>query len=107
MALTIECEEFKPFLKNTLRGFATIKIAEMRLRIKDVAVHVKNGSRWAAMPAKPQIKDGAVVTKEGKAQYQNILEFADRPTSDAFSEAVINAVLRANPRALEASSNGG
>lgn len=101
MALTIECEEFKPLVRNTLRGFATITIKEIRLRIKDVAMHVKNGSQWAALPAKPQIKNGsAVVDASGKAQYTNILEFADRPTSDAFSRAVIDAVLKSNPNAL-------
>jgi hypothetical protein len=104
MALTIECEDFRPFAKNTLRGFAVVSIKELRLKIKDIAIHVKNGSQWAALPAKPLIKDGAVVTKDGKAQYQHILEFADRPTSDAFSRAVVNAVLKLNPRALEATN---
>jgi hypothetical protein len=102
---SIECEDFKPFAKNTLRGFATIRIPDIRLRIKDVAVRVKNESQWAALPAKPQIKDGKVVTNaEGKAQYTNILEFADRSISDAFSRAVVAAVLKFNPRALEASN---
>jgi hypothetical protein len=104
MALTIECQEFKPFAKNTLRGFATIKIAEMRLRIKDVAVHVKNDSQWAAVPAKPQIKNGAVVTKDGKAQYTPIIEFESRDVGNAFSRAVVDAVLKVNPHALEASN---
>jgi hypothetical protein len=98
----IECEDFKPFAKNTLRGFATIRIPDIRLRIKDISIHVKNESTWAALPAKPQVKDGKVVTNaEGKAQYVNILEFADRSTSDAFSRAVVDAVLRFNPQALE------
>jgi len=101
MALTIECEEFKPLVRNTLRGFATITIKDMRLRIKDVAIHVKNGSQWAALPAKLQIKDGTIVVNaSGKAQYTNILEFADRSTSDAFSRAVIDAVLKSSPNAL-------
>jgi hypothetical protein len=102
MAMSIECEDFKPFAKNTLRGFATIKIKEIQLRIKDVAVHHKNSSTWAQLPAKPQIKDGKIVTSaEGKAQYVNILEFESRGVSDAFSRAVVNAVLKLNPRALE------
>ena len=101
---SIECEEFKPFAKNTLRGFATIKIPDIRLRIKDVALHRKGESQWAALPAKPQIKDGKAVTNaEGKAQYVHILEFTDRATSDAFSRAVVDAVLKFNPRALELS----
>lgn len=102
MANSIECEEFKPFAKNTLRGFATIKIPNIQLRIKDVAIHTKGESQWAAMPAKPQVKDGRVVTDAtGKAQYVNVLEFTDRRTGDAFSRAVIAAVLERNPKALE------
>jgi hypothetical protein len=101
MPLTIECEEFKPLVRNTLRGFATITIKEMRLRVKDVALHVKNDRQWAALPAKPQIKDGAVIIDaSGKAQYTNVFEFTDRPTSDAFSRAVIDAVQKSNPTAL-------
>jgi len=37
----------------------------------------------------------------GKTQYSNIFEFADRATRDAFSRAVVDAVLRAFPRAFE------
>ena len=103
MALSIECEDFRPLARNTLRGFATIKIAEVRLRIKDVGIHVKNGLQWAALPAKPQVKDGKIVTNAGgKAEYVHILEFADRATGAAFSRAVVDAVLKFNPRALEA-----
>src|SRR5262245_6352330 len=103
--MALECVEFKPFAKNTLRGFATILIPSIRLRIKDVAIHTKGESQWAALPAKPQIKDSkVVVSAEGKAQYTNILEFADRPTGDAFSRTAITAVLKFNPQALEASN---
>jgi hypothetical protein len=106
MALTIVCEDFKPFAKNTLRGFATIKIPDLHLRVKDVSIHVKNDSQWASLPSKPQIKDGKTVTKDGKGQYVNILEFTDRTTGDAFSRAVVDAVLKLNPHALEATNNG-
>jgi hypothetical protein len=35
----------------------------------DVAIHTKNGSTWAQPPAKPQIRDGALVKDEtGKVQ---------------------------------------
>jgi hypothetical protein len=105
MTLRIECESFRPLLKNTLRGFAVIKIPDIRLRVKDVAIHVKNESRWAALPAKPQIKNGKIVTNDqGKDQYVHILEFTDRTSGDAFSRAVVDAVLKLDPRALEASN---
>ena len=33
----------------------------MRLTIRDVAIHEKDEARWAQLPAKPQVKDGALV----------------------------------------------
>jgi hypothetical protein len=56
------CTSFKPLRKNTLLGFCEIHILELDAMIKDIAIHEKNGSRWAAPPARPQIsKDGAVI----------------------------------------------
>ena len=99
--LTVTCESFYPLIRNTLRGFAEISIAEMRLTIRDVAVHEKGESRWAALPAKPQIKDGALVKDvTGKVQYVHILDFDSREMRDAFSRAVMQAVLERAPEAF-------
>jgi len=76
----------------------------LRLEIRDIAVHVKGNSRWAQLPAKPMIdKDGVVLRdrETGKISYSIIFEFTDRATRDAFSHAVIDAVLRAFPDALD------
>lgn len=92
--LDIECVGFKPLLRNTLRGFADIRVPALRLVIHDVAVHQKNESRWAQLPAKAQIRDAALVKNEaGKIQYWPVLEFESREVSDAFSRAVVAAVL--------------
>jgi len=101
---TVSCREFKPVVRNTLRGFADIRIAEMRLDIKDVAIYAKGESRWAALAANPMIDRTGVVIRDattGKIQYANIFEFTDRATRDAFSRAVIAAVLELVPDALE------
>ncbi len=103
--LTVTCEEFKPLLRNTLCGFATIRIAEMRMAIRDVAIHQKGAARWAQLPAKPQIdKDGVALRDKttGKIAYSPIIELDDRATRDAFSQAVIAAVLEFDPGAFEA-----
>jgi hypothetical protein len=102
--LTVTCLSFKPLRKNTLRGFADIRIAELRLDIKDIAVHAKGGGRWAALPARPMIdKDGAVIRdrQTGKIAYANIFEFTDRETRDAFSRAVVEAVSKLVPEAFD------
>lgn len=100
--LTVTCESFHPLVRNTLRGFAEISIAEMRLTIRDVAIHAKGDSRWAQLPAKPQIKDGVLVKDPGtgKIQYTPVMEFDGRAVRDAFSRVVIDAVLERAPEAF-------
>jgi hypothetical protein len=77
------CRNFRPLRKNTLVGFAEIHVAELDLTMKDVAIHEKNGSRWSAPPARPQLsKDGAAIQDEaGKVQYASILEFGPAPAA--------------------------
>ena len=91
--MKIICKKFSSFERNTLRGFAEINFADLGMTIRDVAVHTKNGATWAQPPAKPQIKDGAVVKDDaGKIQYSAIVEFGSREAQDKFSAAVIEAV---------------
>jgi hypothetical protein len=93
MKHTIDCLAFKPLDKNTLRGFARIRIRELHLIVNDVTLHEKGASLWAGLPARPQVRDGAVVTDErGKIAYAAVLEFETRAASDAFSDAVWRAV---------------
>jgi hypothetical protein len=103
--MTITCESFRPWRRNTLFGFCEIMIAELNLHIKDIAIHQKGSSRWAQMPAKPLLKDGVLAKDDsGKAQYVNILEFNSREARDAFSRAVVAAVLEHIPDAFKAES---
>jgi hypothetical protein len=101
--LTVTCKSFHPLVRNTLRGFAEITIAEMRLTIRDVAIHQKSAARWAQLPAKPQVKDGALVRDpgSGKIQYTPIMEFDSRAVRDAFSRVVIDALLEFAPAAFD------
>ena len=94
---------WKPFPKNSLRGFATVRLGKS-LSVKDVAVHCSHGRRWAQLPAKPKVgADGMAMKNEaGKIQYVPILEWTNREAADAFSEAVIEAVEREHPGATTA-----
>ena len=99
--MTVTCQDWRAMRRNTLQGFAAIRIDELRLIVHDVAVHEKEGRRWAQLPAKPQVRDGALVIGDGgKPQYFPVLEFADRATRDAFSKAVCAAILAHEPRAF-------
>jgi hypothetical protein len=87
-----------PLVRNSLKGFATVRIKELRLTIKDVAVHESHGKLWAALPSKPQVKDGRLITDAGgKVQYTPIFAFDDSEVRDAFSRAVIDAVNKFQP----------
>jgi hypothetical protein len=100
--LAITCESFHPLVRNTLRGFASITIHELKLTIHDIAVHEKGESRWAQLPAKPQIRDGELVRDDaGKIQYWPVLEFGSRAVRDAFSTRVIEALLEFAPGAFD------
>lgn len=102
MKLTLECLEFKPVHRNTLRGFAQIRVAEMRLTVYDVALHDKGGARWVQLPAKPQLKDGQSVKDErGKPAYFKVLEFDNDEVRRAFSDRAIQAVLAFAPDAFD------
>jgi hypothetical protein len=93
MKHTIDRLAFRPLSKNTLRGFARIRIRKLHLIDNDVTLHEKRGSRSAGLPGRPQIRDGAVVTDErGRAAYAPVLEFETRAAGDAFSDAVWRAV---------------
>jgi len=100
--LSLSCSEFKPFKRNTLMGFAVIKIDAMKLTIKDVAVHEKNGKRWAQLPSKPMVsRDGAVLKDDaGKIKYSVIMEFDGKEVRDAFSAAAVAAVIEKAPDAF-------
>lgn len=92
---------WRPLTRNTLRGFATVRLGAA-LKINDVAVHRhENGRCWAAMPSKPVIlPDGsAKIGDNGKQIYVPILEWTDRAASDRFSESVVAALEFDHPGA--------
>jgi hypothetical protein len=100
--LTVVCREFKPLVRNTLRGFAEVHIGELKLTIKDIPCHTKNGKCWVQLPAKPQVKDGELVKNdEGKVQYTPMLTWDSRAVADAFSASVVRAVRAHTPDAFD------
>jgi hypothetical protein len=96
-------EAFTPRHSNTLRGFATVLMPELHLRVHDIGIHTKDGSRWIGLPAKPQVGRDGIVRKDerGKTLYLPMLEFTDRETRDAFSARAIAALLEFAPAAFK------
>jgi hypothetical protein len=92
---------FKPLVKNSLRGFATVELP-IGLKIADIAVNVTHGKPWAALPSKPVLdQDGRhKVDINNKRQYVSVLEWRDRDLGNRFSDAVIDLVRAEHPDAL-------
>lgn len=101
--LTIVTKDWKPFHRNTLRGFCTVVIEEVRLNIHDVTIHVRGDSRWAGLPGRPLLdRDGNPLRDPaGKVRYDRVLSWHSKAVSDAFSERVIASLLAQHPRALD------
>ncbi len=83
----MQCINWRPIEKNTLRGLATLQLAS-GLIIVDATLHEKNGSRWVSMPGKPW-KD-----KDGSTKYAQVIDFIDKETRDRFSRAAVQAIDR-------------
>jgi len=91
--IEIEVLEFRPLQRNTLQGFATIRIGALRLRIRDVAIHESHAKRWAQLPAKPMLDSNRqAVVKDNKVQYSPFLLFDTQAVTEAFSTSVIRAL---------------
>jgi hypothetical protein len=94
-------ESFKPLRKGALLGFATVRLPN-GLIVSDCAVCTSHGKVWASLPSKPIIgRDGQHVEEGGKKKYAPILTWADRPTADKWSAAVVDLVREHHPDALD------
>jgi DNA-binding cell septation regulator SpoVG len=63
----------------------------------------KGGGHWIGMPARPMLdRDGNPKRDEnGKAIWNDTIEFRDRETRDRFAELILEALRAAHPEALE------
>jgi hypothetical protein len=88
----VEVLEWLPFQSGTLLGFAKIRIKELRLVIRGVAIHQKNSSRWAQLLSMAMVQDDQLVRgPDGRIRYAKILEFETAEIRQAFRAAVLDA----------------
>jgi hypothetical protein len=94
--IVVDCLEWRPCERNTLRGFAKVKVVPWGLVLDGVAVHKKNDRQWAQLPSRPQLdKDGVAMRDEsGKIKYAKMIEIDGKREAWAFSDAVVAAVAR-------------
>jgi hypothetical protein len=101
MSAAFVVEEFVPVVRNTLRGFARVRMPSGMV-LHDVAVHQDNGTAWASPASKPMIgRDGtAIRDASGKVKYTRLVGFTSRQLGDRFSASVIAALRARYPEAL-------
>lgn len=90
--------DFKEVRRNSLLGFAEIEMPS-GLIFHDVAVHQRDGKRWASPASKPMIGRDGTQTRAatGKPQFAPIVSFASRERRDQFSQGVIEALRSQRP----------
>ena len=101
--MTLRCSNWRELRRGTLRGFADVMIVDLRLIVRDVAVHQRSVTdRWVSLPCKPSVKNGALSRRaDGSPIFTPLLAFADRQIGDDFSSAVVKAIIEAFPRVFE------
>jgi hypothetical protein len=101
--LTVVIGDCKPMRSNSSYCFVDLVIPELRLRIREAAVHTSHGRRWVGLPAESQVgRDGQVKRDDrSKIAYSPVLQSLDRDVSDAFSQRGIAAPIEAFPHAFD------
>jgi DNA-binding cell septation regulator SpoVG len=87
----IEVVNFRPYGKNTLRGFATVRLTSVNLEIRDIAVHEKSGQSWLSVPSRPY------ETEDGETKYSYIVKFYEKATWEKFQTTVLEEIDKLQP----------
>lgn len=90
----ITCTAWRPMERNTLRGFATLRIEAIKLTIAECPAHESHGRQWVSLPARPMIdaEGKALRDERGKIKYASILNWESREAQDRFSAAALRAI---------------
>ena len=93
--MKIEIAAFRPYSKNTLKGFLTIRLPDAGLVLKECTWHEKDGKEWIGFPARQF--QGA----DGEKKWANLIEFTEGFDRFGWQDAAVAAVyahLAANPQ---------
>jgi hypothetical protein len=83
----IKISDWKPFEKNSLRGFFTAALPS-GLILHNLMLCASHGVRWVAYPAKEYIDAG------GKNQYARFISFSDCQTEHQLRDEILTALDR-------------
>jgi hypothetical protein len=96
----IRCIKFRPYEKNTLKGFADLELTRVGLVLRDCTWHEKNGKEWVGFAARPY------ENKDGSTAWQPIIEFAEDATEARrqFQQQALEAIHLAVAQSRETAS---
>jgi hypothetical protein len=79
--------EWRPYIKNTLRAFVTFQLPS-HMVVRDCTLHAKGEARWVGLPARPIVKDGAIVS------WAPVVDFNDHEARARFQKLALEAIDR-------------
>lgn len=82
--MTVTIDSYKPYEKNTLRGFVDIFLSNVGLHIVGCTHHSKDGREWVSFPAKQYEKDG-------ETKWQQTI-FFDEKIHKVFQRQALDAI---------------
>lgn len=77
--------EWRPVIKNTLRGFFTVTLPS-GITIYECTLHEKGGREWIAFPARQY------TGKDGEQKWQRLISINDKTRLKVFSAEVLQAL---------------
>lgn len=83
--MNIQITAFRPFTKNTLKGFLTIQLPDAGLILKECPWHEKDGKEWVGFPARE------FTGQDGSRKWQNLIEFAQGFDRDGWQRDAVKA----------------
>jgi hypothetical protein len=85
----IRCLRFRPYKKNTLKGFCDLELTRVGLILHDCTWHVHaDGTEWVGFPAR------SYQDKDGNTQWQPLIEFAEgaKEAREQFRRQALDAI---------------
>jgi hypothetical protein len=85
--IEVRISDWKPFEKNTLKGFLTVTVLPSGISIRDCTYHEKENGRWISFPGRQYEKNGIMT-------WTNFIEFESGAAKRAFQDAALEALDR-------------
>jgi hypothetical protein len=101
---SIEISDWKPRStgNGTVRGYCSVTVPQLGLKIFGVSIHRRDAREWTGMPERALLDASQHWRTDhaGRLMSEPTLAFFDRRARDAFSTAVLAALRRRHPHAL-------